>query len=86
MTTATDKRIAGLPVERIKRSTLDKLPEYSCSNPTGVIPGKVWKRNINAFDLDHRGEPPLWVLGEYVRAAPGECRTEWRVAEILEGQ
>jgi hypothetical protein len=85
VTTTTDKRIAGLPVERIKRSTLDKLPEYSCSLPTGTIVGKVWKKNLNAFDPAHRGEAPLWVICEYVECAlPGQIGIDYRRAEIID--
>lgn len=29
---------------RMSRATLDALPEYSCSIPTGAYEGKMWKR------------------------------------------
>ncbi len=80
-----------LPKERLSKKLFDSLPEYSCTNPTGVYPGKVWKRNLHASFWDwegmkttHAGEPPLWVLCEYVRSKPGHCRVECRVPVVVE--
>jgi len=86
VTTTIDPRLADLPVERIKRSTFDGLGEYSCSMPSGVIPGKVWKCDINAYNPSYRGKGPCWVLREYVADGPDKCRIEVRRPEIIEEQ
>lgn len=68
--------------EKIKQSTLDSLPEYSLSQPTGAWPGKVWKRNVRWG----QGGPPEWVICEYVESPgdPNMLRTEYRQPEIVE--
>lgn len=76
--------LAKLPVEKIRRKTFDSLPEYSCSMPTGVYPGKVWKKDL-MFGLHAKNTKPVWVLCEYVSAGPEHCRTEFRRPEIIEG-
>lgn len=48
----------------MSQADFDALPEYSCSNPSGVFFGKRWKR----------GEPyrlprTAWYMGEYIPAA-----------------
>jgi hypothetical protein len=39
----------------------DALHEYSCSTPTGVYPGKMWKRNNNAYTTP-RQQPEWWLV------------------------
>lgn len=39
-----------------------KLPEYSCTNPTGVYEGKMWKRHNGLFDPHCKPENRHWVL------------------------
>lgn len=48
----------------MSRATFDALPEYSCSNPSGVYEGKMWKRHDGAFDIEFlaRGGQPVWML------------------------
>lgn len=85
-----DPRIAHLPVERISRRTFDRLLEYSCSEPTGVVMGKVWKRNIDAYPnrVEHQqpspAPPPCWVICEYVSAGIGFYHVDHRRPEIIE--
>ena len=57
----------------ISKEELDKLLEYSCSIPTGVIIGKRWKRSSRyvktGFD---------WMIGEYVKSnKPGHVGIKW---------
>lgn len=47
----------------ISREELRRLPEYSCTTPTGVIIGKRWRRDTHAYR--DRLEPE-WLIGEYV--------------------
>ena len=83
MLQADIETLAKLPVERISRRTFDSLHEYSCTNPTGVYPGKVWKRDLR-FGLHTKDSKPVWVLCEYVSSGPDHCRTEFRRPEIVE--
>lgn len=78
-TDGIDPRVAELEAEPISRATLEKLPEYSASFPTGVTIGKVWRRNLNAG----RRAPPLWIVGEYVRDGVEGAIVQWRRAEII---
>jgi hypothetical protein len=38
------------------------LPEYSGTIPTGVYPGKMWKRNDGLFDERCKPEDRKWLL------------------------
>lgn len=44
----------------MSQDVFDRLPEYSCSVPTGTRVGKRWKRRE-----PHHGEPHKWFMGEY---------------------
>lgn len=50
---------------KLTQVELDKLPEYSCSLPTGTTVGKRWKRNANAYGGGPPEDPPYWWIGEY---------------------
>lgn len=66
--------------QRITQKKFDNLLEYSTTNPTGVEPGKVWKRNLNAMV----GPRPKWVICSYIEAAdPKFCHIEIRVPVIV---
>lgn len=52
-----------LPTALIYAADWKRLPEYSCSMPTGVFYGKRWKRNTTAYDP--RTTEPNWVIGGY---------------------
>jgi hypothetical protein len=66
---------------RMNQATFDRLPEYSATRPTGVYPGKMWKRHDGAFD--HRfleeGGTPVWLLCWYGESdKPGCCSNHYR--------
>ena len=42
-----------------------KLGEYSCSYPTGVLPGKRWLRHDGLFDPNCAPEDRIWALCWY---------------------
>jgi hypothetical protein len=46
------------------KRTFDELKEYSASFPSGVYPGKMWKRHDGAFDPAFlaAGGKPEWLL------------------------
>jgi hypothetical protein len=46
------------------KATFEELEEYSCSFPTGVYEGKMWKRHDGSFDRAFiaRGGEPVWLL------------------------
>lgn len=64
---------------RFERVTLDRkgavdalsLPEYSATIPTGVTPGKQWRRHDGAYDPTV--DDPLWLIGEYGPEVDGYC-------------
>lgn len=59
------------------------LPEYSASMPSGVYPGKMWRRRDGAFDPRCRPEDRRWLLCWY-GIVPGDatvCSNNFR--EIL---
>lgn len=66
----------SLPPLYITPREFDKLLEYSSTNPTGVTPGKRWKRHNDIFDQGFRarGGIPRWVICEYREAPPGKVR------------
>lgn len=59
----------GTPEIVISREELRKLPEYSCSLPTGTTIGKRWRRDVLSNKRYHRvipaDTPPEWMIGEY---------------------
>lgn len=64
------------------RVTFEELPEYSATIPTGVYPGKMWRRHDG--ELEHaqgrRKEPPIWLLCWYSRIPdkPDLCASNYR--------
>lgn len=60
------------------RQTFDKLPEYSCSTPTAVYPGKMWKRRE-----PYSGEVKRWLLCWYGESEKGPDYCSTNVREIL---
>lgn len=63
----------SLPRMRVTMAEALALPEYSATNPTGVRPGKTWRRHDGAFDHEARarGLRPRWVICTY-EAIPGD--------------
>ena len=62
----------------ISRAELAKLPEYSCSLPTGTTIGKRWRRDVH-FNKPPAGRPaPEWCIGEYFDdGTPGMVAIRW---------
>lgn len=48
----------------MERATFDGLSEYSCTWPSGVYEGKMWKRCDGKFDQRFLGNggTPIWLL------------------------
>lgn len=67
------------PIVTMTRQQLEALPEYSCSNPTGLRVGKRWKRNQTAFGPRHIG---FTVLGIELQIP---VLPVWWVAEVHQG-
>jgi hypothetical protein len=62
-----------LPPFRIHMRDALKLPEYSATNPTGVYPGKRWRRHNGVHDMRFiaNGGIPRWVICTY-EEIPGD--------------
>jgi hypothetical protein len=61
----------------VSREELKALGEYSCTIPTGVILGKRWRRDVQAYKwqahpipLRHTRIESEWIIGEYVDNDP----------------
>lgn len=63
-------------------STFKELPEYSASNPTGVYPGKMWRRHDGEFDGEFlaKGGRPVWLLCWFGESKKGAqwCSNNYR--------
>ncbi len=69
--------------EVISRTDLFKLPEYSCSIPTGTTIGKRWRYNVHAYNTNSNGrvvpeEQHEWMIGEYIEHKdPDKVGIKW---------
>lgn len=58
-----------------------RLPEYSGTIPTGVYPGKMWRRHDGVYDPRCPVEKRRWLLCWYGEDNGGRCAIEFR--EVL---
>lgn len=68
------------------KKTFDALPEYSCSIPSGVYPGKMWRRENGAFDKEFlkKGGKTEWMLMWYgVSNDPQMCSINHRKILVI---
>jgi hypothetical protein len=72
------------------RATFDQLPAYNATSPSGVYPGKMWRRFNGAADLAflRRGGRPEWCLCWYGPSARGPewCTTHMRTILLSDGE
>lgn len=82
--TCTQRTPAFEPVRMTKDEFL-ALPEYNTTLPTGVVPGKRWRRHDGIFDADFLsgGRKPVWLVGEYGPAVDGKCPVNWYIPIFL---
>ncbi len=67
------------------RATFDSLAEYSATIPSGVYPGKMWKRHDGLFDPQCKPEDRMWFLMWFGECEdPGMCSNNFRAILILE--
>lgn len=63
------------------------LSEYSTSMPSGVYPGKCWRRNLFTRDPQTGNvvATDKWLLGWYGESTkgPGWCSNNWRAIEVV---
>lgn len=80
-----DKTHALMP-----RRVFDGLHEYSGTKPTGVYPGKMWKRHDGVFDRAFiaNGGKPEWLLCWYGESeiGPGYCSNHYRKIVLSDGE
>jgi hypothetical protein len=69
------------------QATFDALREYSCSQPTGVYPGKMWKRHNGLYDPRCRPADRHWLLCWYdvSEKGPEYCSTKFRRIIVIDG-
>ena len=63
-------RVGEFPRMAITYQAMKALPEYSCTVPTGVSVGKMWRRHDGSFDPRCRKEDQMWLIGRYEAAPP----------------
>lgn len=64
-------------------ATFKRLAEYSATRPTGVYPGKMWRRHDGLFDPHCKPEDRRWLLMWFGECDdPTKCSCNWRI--ILE--
>lgn len=72
----------------MSKNVFNQLKEYSASIPTGVYPGKMWKRYDGVFDQEFiaRGGKPTWKLCWYgeIPNKPELCSINMRDILIVE--
>lgn len=69
---------------KLTQVELDKLPEYSCSLPTGTTVGKRWKRDANAYQGLSKGTLSAWWIGEYVdHPNPAMVNITWTRVRLM---
>jgi hypothetical protein len=74
----------GEAIARMSQHTFDELAEYSCSIPSGVYEGKMWKRHDGAHDPRCKPEDRKWMLMWFGPSAdPDKCSINHRLIEIL---
>jgi hypothetical protein len=75
---------------RMSTRTFEALAEYSASRPTGVYPGKMWRRHDGAFDREflRKGGRPEWLLCWYGESeiGPGYCSNHHRKIVLTDGK
>lgn len=64
MKTEHDVWFENLPIICMMRYEFEALPEYSCTWPTGVTPGKRWRRHDGVHDFKSK-KSPVWFVLEY---------------------
>lgn len=63
------------------QATFDRLPEYSRSIPSGVYPGKMWKRD----EWDSVRHEHHWFIGWYgISEDPTKCTVNFRPIFLME--
>lgn len=63
--------------------TFLSLKDYSCSTPSGVYPGKMWRRHDGSHNqaFIRAGGKPTWLLCWYGPVVNGKCSVNTR--EVL---
>lgn len=56
-----------LPKVFMATATLLRIPNYSCSLPTGTTPGRYWRRAAIYF---HQEPSDSWMIGQYGEPFP----------------
>lgn len=63
----------------MSQETFQALGEYSCSMPTGVYPGKMWRCHVGAYDPNCKPSDRFWQLRWFGHHAdPGYVSNHYR--------
>lgn len=67
----TYARFPKLKIEPHEAKKFAELSEYSGTIPTGVTPGKRWRRHDGVYAMDDL--PPVWLICEYGPEVDEQC-------------
>lgn len=66
------------------KDAFDKLSEYSTTLPTGVVPGKMWKKRSTTWIGEDGVQAVLWMLGWYGYEVNERCSINFREIVIFD--
>jgi hypothetical protein len=80
--------IRSMPMDEkiilLRPDQLEELPEYSYTIPSGVYPGKCWKREEMKMRGFRWAPSGRWWLGWYgIHSDPKRCTINWRIIEVV---
>lgn len=64
------------------KEMVEEWGEYSCTIPSGVIPGKRWMLNVNAYNSTNH--TPVWFMCEYKEKDPPDPTQVLIVRTVVE--
>lgn len=71
----------------MSEATFQRLAEYSGTMPSGVYPGKMWRRHNGLYDEKCKPEDRHWLLGWYgIDPDPDYCTNNWRKILLLSSE
>lgn len=68
----------------MSKEVFEQLADYSCSVPSGVYEGKMWRCEVGAYDPRVKLEDRYWILRWWGKSEdPDKCSCESRKILII---
>jgi len=76
--------IKNWPAMKLTAAEFNALPEYSATEPTGVVEGKLWRRLDGLHDDRCPKHMRVWMICKYQNLRPGKQAgtTDYEVARF----